>query len=57
MSKIEAAYTDARAWFEAELELERDPKTREALGVAIATCNKRIAQERARLRTLQGVPA
>lgn len=57
MSKIEAIYTDARAWFEAQRELSTDPDEREALASAVCTCNERIADERARLARLQGVPA
>lgn len=57
MSNIETIYTDACAWFEAQLELCSDPEEREALASAICTCHERIAAERARQAARQGVPA
>lgn len=48
MTRIESMYTDFRAWFRAEMRFERDPKMRDALAAAIVTCNRRIAQARAR---------
>lgn len=57
MSHIETIYTDACAWFEAELELCADPEEREALASAIVTCHERIAEERTRQATRQGVTA